>query len=145
MNTKLPELYNELVVILPPQPIKDDAHHQQVMGMIDHLLRLPKLTAGQSVYLEMLVQLVQIYEDLKDIEGGLRDPDGDFNRAQLSGIEALQHLLLENKMLSSTSLADLLGISEKKAAAILTGKKPLNVNHLKKLAERFKVRPDLFI
>jgi antitoxin component HigA of HigAB toxin-antitoxin module len=56
----------------------------------------------------------------------------------------MKHLLSENDM-SASDLARLLGVHASMGFKILEGERALTVDHLKKLAERFKVRPDLFM
>jgi antitoxin component HigA of HigAB toxin-antitoxin module len=102
--------------------------------MIDRLMSRKKLTRGQALYMETLVQLVQAYEaEHHHIETS--DP---------SGIDSLRHLLNENKM-NASDLARLLGIHASMGSKILKGERSLTVEHVRKLAARFKVRPELFI
>ncbi len=102
--------------------------------MIDRLISLRKLPQGQSVYLETLVQLVGAYEAEHHA----------IDVADLSGLDSLRHLLAENKM-NASDLARLLGVHASMGSKILKGERSLTVEHLRKLALRFKVRPELFI
>lgn len=119
---------------MPPQAILDDVHLENTVEMIDDLMASGKLTKGQALYLETLVQLVQAYEasnhaiDISDI----------------SGIDSLKHLMNENGM-SASDLARLLGVHASMGSKILKGDRSLTVEHLKKLSHRFKVSPVLFI
>ena len=84
--------------------------------------------------METLVQLVQAYEGrchAIDIAG-------------LDGIDALRHLLVENHM-NNSDLARLLGLHASMGSKIITGERALTVQHLLKLADRFSVRPELFM
>lgn len=40
----------------------DDVHYEDTVEMIDHLMASGKLSKGQALYLETLVQLVEAYE-----------------------------------------------------------------------------------
>ena len=112
----------------------DDVHYENTVEMIDSLMGSGKLTKGQELYLETLVQLVQAYE-----AGHHRIATAD-----LSGIDALRHLLAENDM-NASDLARLLGVHASMGSKILNGDRSLTVEHLRKLAARFHVGPELFM
>lgn len=102
--------------------------------MVDRLMAAGKLTRGQELYLETLVQLVQAYEAKHHA----------IDTGALSGIDALRHLLTENKM-NASELARLLGVHPSMGSKILKGERSLTVDHLRTLADRFKVRPELLM
>ena len=131
---KLPRDFEGLVAEMVPQAITDDVHYENTVEMIDRLMADGKLTKGQRLYLETLVQLVQAYE----AEHHAVDTAG------LSGIDALRHLLAENDM-NASDLARLLGVHPSMGSKILKGERSLTVEHLRKLCDRFKVRPELFM
>jgi HTH-type transcriptional regulator/antitoxin HigA len=133
-NTVLAGRFEELAKLLPPQAIRNDAQHHNMIDMIDRLMSRGKLTQGQSLYLETLVQLVQAYEAEHHA----------IDVCNLSGLDSLRHLLSENDM-NASDLARLLGIHASMGSKILKGERSLTVEHLRKLASRFKVRPELFI
>jgi hypothetical protein len=60
---KLPGRFEALVRRMPPQAIADDRGLDEAVEMIDRLMAAGKLTRGQELYLETLVQLVQAYEN----------------------------------------------------------------------------------
>jgi HTH-type transcriptional regulator / antitoxin HigA len=126
--------FEQLVELMPPRAIRNDAHHQKTLDMIDRLMSHKKLTQGQGLYLETLVQLVQAYESEHHF----------IDTSDLSGIDSLRHLLAENEM-NASDLARLLGVHASMGSKILKGERSLTVDHLRKLAVRFKVRPELFI
>ena len=92
------------------------------MGIIDRLMASGKLTSGQSLYLETLVQVVQAYEAAHHT----------MYTSDLSGMESLEHLLAENQM-NASDLARLLGVHASMGSKILKGERALTVDHLKKL------------
>ena len=92
------------------------------------------MTKGQSLYLETLVQLVQAYEATHHA----------IDTSDISGLDSLEHLLRENGM-NGADLARLLGVHASMGAKILRGERALTVDHLRKLAARFKVSPQLFM
>lgn len=131
---KLPRRFDDLVRLMPPRAIIDDVHHENTLDMIDRLMAGGKLSKDQAAYMETLVQLVQAYEaEHHAIE-----------TSDLGGIDSLKHLLAENGMKAS-DLARLLGVHVSMGSKILKGERSLTVEHLKKLAKRFRVRPELFI
>ena len=133
-NTKLPAKFEDLARVLRPQAIMDDVHYEDTLEVIDRLMASRKLTKGQSVYLETLVQLVQVYE-------ASRHP---IDTSGISGLATLKHLLVENDM-SASDLARLLGVHPSMGSKILNRERSLTIDHVKKLAARFRVSPLLFI
>ena len=131
---KLPSRFEELVRVMPPQAIMDDVQNDNTLEVVDRLMAQGKLTKGQALYLETLVQLVQAYEAQHHA----------IDTSDLSGLDSLKHLLQENAM-NASDLARLLGVHASMGSKILRGERALTVDHLKKLASRFKVRPGLFI
>lgn len=128
-KTKLPGRFEALVRLMPPQAIMDDAHNENTTEMIDRLMASGKLTRGQELYLETLVQLVQAYEAAHHAIDACR------------GVATLKHLLDENGM-SASDLARLLGVHASMGSKILKRERALTVDHLKILSARFKVRAE---
>lgn len=126
--------FEQLVEMMPPQAIHNEEQYQRTLDVIDRLMARKKLTKGQSLYLETLVQLVQAYEANHH----------DIDVSDLRGIDSLRHLLTENGM-NASDLARLLGVHASMGSKILKGERSLTVEHVRKLAARFKVRPELFI
>jgi HTH-type transcriptional regulator / antitoxin HigA len=126
--------FEQLVKAMPPQAIQDDAQCQKTLDMIDRLMSRKKLSQGQALYMETLVQLVQAFEA----------ENHSIDTSDLHGIDSLRHLLAENDM-NASDLARLLGVHASMGSKILKGERSLTVEHVKKLAARFKVRSQLFI
>jgi HTH-type transcriptional regulator/antitoxin HigA len=131
---RLPGGFEDLVRIMPPQAICDDVHYENTLELIDRLMAAGRLTKGQELYLETLVQLVQAYEASHHA----------VKTADLGGVDVLRHLLAENDM-NASDLARLLGMHASMGSKILKGERSLTVDHLRKLAERFKVSPEVFM
>lgn len=129
---ELPKTYRELVSKLPPRPIHDDVDLANATEMIDRLAGFD-LNADQEDYLEALSTFVETYE-------AGRFPMDD---SRISPLDALKTLLGEHGMTAS-DLGRLLG-NRTLGAAILSGRRNLSKTHIKKLAERFKVEPGLFL
>lgn len=131
-TAKLPGRFDDLVRLMPPRAIMDDVHHDNTIEMIDRLMASGRLTRGQEIYLETLVQLVQAYEASHHaIEAA-------------NGIDALRHLMQQHGM-NASDLARLLGVHSSMGSKILKGERALTVSHLRLLAARFNVRPDTFM
>ena len=130
----LPKKFSRLVQMMPPQAVQDDVQYTNTLEVIDRLMTIPRLTQGQALYLETLVQLVRVYE----AERHTIDTSG------LTGLDSLKHLLAENGM-NASDLARLLGVHASLGSKILQGERSLTVDHIRILAERFKVNPGLFL
>ena len=133
-NAKLPGRFAALVAIMPPQAIADDVQLENTLEMIDRLMARGKLTKGQQSYLETLVQLVEAYEA----------ENHGINVSEIGGLEALRQLMDLHGM-NASDLARLLRVHVSLGSKILRGDRALTVEHMKILAERFKVRADLFM
>jgi HTH-type transcriptional regulator/antitoxin HigA len=131
-KARLPGRFEELVRVMPPRAITDDVQHEATTEMIDRLMAIDTLTKGQEVYLETLVQLVQAYEAAHH---GVEAP---------SGLAALR-VLMDDHGMNAAGLARLLGVHPSMGSKILKGDRSLTVDHLKALAQKFKVRADTFI
>ncbi len=132
--SKLPGRFEDLVATMPPRAIMDDVQNDNALEMIDRLMAAGKLTKGQELYLETLVQLVRVYEagsHAIDVSG-------------IRGVDSLKHLLRQNGM-NASDLARLLGVHASMGSKILKGDRSLTVDHLRKLSDRFKVNPTLFM
>jgi HTH-type transcriptional regulator/antitoxin HigA len=133
-NKRLPRRFDDLVRLMAPQAIMDDVHYENTLEMIDRLMASGKLSKGQELYLETLVQLVQTYEARQHA----------IDTADLGGVAALRHLLEASNM-NASDLARLLGLHQTMGSKILAGDRALTVGHMVKLAERFGVPAELFM
>ena len=134
VRPRLPRRFEELVQLMPPQAILDEVQYANTLDLIDRLMSSGQLTKGQSLYLETLVQLVQAYEAEHLV----------IDTSDISGLDSLRHLLEENQM-NASDLARLLGVHPSLGSKILRGERSLTVDHIRQLAQRFKVNPQLFI
>ena len=82
-ESKLPRRFTDLVQILPPRAIMDEQDHEATLEMIDRLMASGRLTREQAVYMETLVQLVQVYEAEHHA----------IDTSDISGIDSLKHLM----------------------------------------------------
>src|SRR5262245_63920283 len=111
-KVKLPGRFEDLIRLMPTQAIMDDVQNDNTTEMIDRLMAGGKLTQGQELYLETLVQLVQAYE-------AAHHPI-----AARKGIATLKHLLEEHGM-SASDLARLLGVHPSMGSKLLKRQRSL--------------------
>lgn len=128
----LPASFDALASLMPPKAIRTDHECDAFADMIDQLMQIAKLSKGQALYLETLVQLVEAYESKHH---AISAP---------AGLDLLKHLLDSHNM-NASDLARLLGVHASMGSKILNAERALTVDHLKTLAARFRVRPDVFI
>jgi HTH-type transcriptional regulator/antitoxin HigA len=126
--------FEQLVEMMPPQAIRTETQYEKSLDVIDRLMACKKLKQGQALYLETLVQLVQVYEA----------EHHHIDTSDLRGIDSLRHLLAENQM-NASDLARLLEVHASMGSKILKGERSLTVEHVRKLAKRFCVRPELLL
>ena len=132
-SSRLPIDFAELVRQFPPQAIHDEVGYSNMQEMIDRLTSLPRLSAGQSEYLETLTILFEAYEAEHERIDSRRMPP----------LKVLRFLLDSNGMTGS-DLGRLLGNREL-GPKIVSGRRQLSKAHIRKLAERFKVDAGLFL
>jgi HTH-type transcriptional regulator / antitoxin HigA len=131
---KLPGRFEDLVAMMPPRAMRTDAELEEALDTIDRLMACGRLTKGQEIYLETLVQLAMAYESSHHA----------VDTSDLNAMDSLTHLLAEHGM-NASDLARLLEVHPSMGSKILKGDRSLTVGHLKKLAAYFKVGPELFI
>ncbi len=128
----MPGRFSELVARLPPRAIHDDTEYRNALEMINAVLARPKLTKGQTEYVETWAVLVEAYEREHHSIDTIATP-----------IETLQYLMDQASMTAS-DLGRLLG-NRTLGSAILSGKRDLSKAHIRVLANHFKVEPGLFL
>ncbi len=129
---ELPKDFLGLVRMHPPQAIHDEVEYDNVQEILDRLTSTPDLTEGQLEYLDTLTVLFEVYEKAHE----------PFDDEPLSGLEVLKFLMEQNEM-SASDLGRLLG-DRSLGGRVLKGERSLSKAHIRKLCERFKVKPDLF-
>ena len=127
-----PEKYGVLLANVLPVVIESDAEHDRVLTIIDGLMSKAELLPEEAKLLNLLVELVSVYEDK------IYEPIG-------KGVphEILRFLVEENDM-RQKELLPIFG-SEGIISEALNGKRGITAKHAKLLGEFFKVSPELFI
>jgi antitoxin component HigA of HigAB toxin-antitoxin module len=127
----IPDSYEALCQVQIPRPIHDKVAYGNALEIIDALAGR-KLSKEQEDYLEAISLFVHQYE-----RRFVDEP-------QIDPLELLSHLLEENG-LTRKDLAQILGVNASNATRILKGSRSITPAHAKRLGERFKVRPGLFL
>jgi len=127
----LPRDFLGLVQLHPLMAVHDDVGYKNAMEIINALTRLTALTQGQIDYLESLSVLVGAYEDDK------------WETSKLDPVDLLRALMDEHGM-NASDLGRLLG-ERSLGPKILSRQRELSKTHIRKLAQRFSVRADLFL
>ena len=131
-TASLPKTYLELCGLHMPRKIHDDTELEAAREIIDVLAVLPTRTPDQDDYLETLAELVEVYEEQA------------VKFTQRSGLETLKFLLTENG-LTASDLSRLLDTDISLGYRILDGERNLTTKHIKKLAQHFRVGPEVFL
>lgn len=123
--------YLELVRVFPLEHIRDDAHLDAALSVIDRLIDKPERSEAEEAYLLALTDLVETYEDAHVII------------PEVSGVAMVRHLMEENGLMQ-TDLAPLFG-SASIVSEVLSGKRRLALSHIERLSEHFGLPADVFI
>jgi HTH-type transcriptional regulator/antitoxin HigA len=129
---KMPKTFAGLCRMLPPRPIHDEAEHENAIEMLDSLVGFD-LNEDQLDYLVVMTTLVGAYEDEHHA----------IDTSDISGLDLLKYLMEQNSMTAS-GLGELLG-NRSLGSKILRGERELSKNHLRVLANHFKVDAGLFL
>ncbi len=129
----LPKDYGSLCRKFLPRPIHDAVEYLNTAEVADAMaLWQDEFTPDQSDYFEMLCSLLEAY-DSENVEW-----------PEVSGVDLLKHLMTEHEM-KSVDLSHVLGASRNVGSMILSGKRGLSKANIRKVADYFKVSPELFL
>ncbi len=123
--------YWRLAYVFPLAPIRDEAHLDQALSIIDQLTNRVEGGDGAVEYLGALADLVYVYEQQHVVW------------PRVTGVDVLRHLMLEHN-LTQADLASVMG-GRSVISAVLSGKRRLNLTHITRLADRFGLPADVFI
>jgi len=128
--TSRPEYATLLAKTLPAviHSEKENEHYTELLEELDH--KTGKLTPAEQRLTELLTLLIEDFEEKH------------YSLKPATGVDALQELMDAND-LKQKDLVDVFGtpsiISE-----VLSGKRKLTTEHIRKLSRRFRVSPELF-
>jgi HTH-type transcriptional regulator / antitoxin HigA len=125
--------YWNLLHEIPLRPLRTKAEHAQAAKLLARLAgRTAPLSQDESDYMLVLSRLVEDW-----------DKAHPFLHKKPSPIELLRSLMAENGM-NVTALGQIIG-SQSAASLILAGKRSISKAQMRKLGDRFKVNPGLFL
>jgi len=111
--------------LYPLKVIKSEKEYEQALKSLE--LVFDETERSLAEYAETLAILIESYEE------------GHFPIKHATGVEVLKFLMEQNG-LKQKDLVRALG-SKSTVSEILNGRRPLNLNHIKKLAKQFHVHP----
>jgi HTH-type transcriptional regulator/antitoxin HigA len=126
------DTYMNLIQRFPLKPIKDDAAHEQAVGVVGELMGR-KLDAGASDYLDTLILLVNKYEDEHHTPMG----------TDMTPQQALRAIMEANNM-TQADMARIIG-SESAVSMFLNGERGMSKAQIKALVARFRVDASFFL
>lgn len=122
--------YAALISEFPLRPIRDADEHARALTVVRSLMG-GGLDEGESDYLEILVGLVERYEEEACPISEPADAE-------------MLRFLLESRGVNQATLARATGIAESAISEVLSGKKTLRRQHIGAIAGHFKVSPAVF-
>lgn len=133
VKKKVPEKYQKLSQVFPITTIRTEKQYKDAMSIIRKLMPVIDQVSDKGVleYFSALSTMAYAFEKTRR-ENLKSDP-----------IEVIKYLM-KGHNLTQDDLADELG-GQSSVSLILSGARKLNLGHIKKLAERFKVSPAVFI
>ena len=115
--------------LYPLKIIKNEREYKLALKSLEAVF--DETRGNLAEYAETLTVLIDHYES------------ENFPMKESSGIEVLKFLMTQN-VLKQKDLVGIVG-SKSTVSEILNGKRPLNLHHIKSLAEKFNVKPATFI
>jgi HTH-type transcriptional regulator / antitoxin HigA len=128
---RVPDTYWKLVKRFPLIHLRDEAHLDEALELLNELLGQDR-DEGAQEYLDVLTDLVAAYEDEH-----VPLPD-------VSEADVLRELMRSNG-LSQMELAKAVGIAQSTISAVLTGARSLTKGQVLKLAQFFGLSPAAFL
>jgi len=113
-----------------PSVIRSEAQNEHYTEVLQQLERKRKLTKEEQRLAELLTLLISDYEDKH------------YQLKPAKPTEIVEELMRANG-LRQKDLVDVFG-TESIVSEVLSGKRDLNKDHIKRLSERFRVSPAMF-
>jgi HTH-type transcriptional regulator/antitoxin HigA len=122
--------YASLLTTTLPGVIRSEAENERHIAMLEELDRKGRMSASERRMAELLTLLIEDFEERH------------YALKAASPIEVLSELMLANN-LRQKDLLDVFG-TPSIASEVLSGKRKLNAEHIRRLSRRFKVSPEVF-
>jgi HTH-type transcriptional regulator/antitoxin HigA len=123
--------YGDLLVEIQPQVITNDVENEIALRNIERLLAIPQPTAEEERILQLLLTLVEKYEN------------EHYPMNDASPLDILLHLM-ESNNLKQADLVNVIG-SSGVVSEVVNGKRQISKNQAQKLGKFFNVDPKLFL
>ncbi|MBE9006855.1 transcriptional regulator [Fortiea sp. LEGE XX443] len=126
-----PENYALLLAKYQPKVITNDAENEQAILIAEELAHRQNRTSEESALYELLIALIEKYEDEK------------YPMGETTPLSILRHLM-EARNLNETDLIGVIG-SSSVVSEIINGKQEISQAQAKALGEFFHVDAELFL
>lgn len=124
--------YGKLLRKALPRPVRTEKDNERYLQVVEHLMDLgERIAPEQRELLDLLVVLIERFEAER------------YSLSAASPVEVLRELM-EARGMKLADLAALIG-SKGVASEMLSGKRGLSKTNIKRLAEYFRVSPELFL
>jgi HTH-type transcriptional regulator/antitoxin HigA len=124
--------YGKLLRKALPRPVRTERDNERYLQVAGHLMNLgERMTPEQRELLDLLVVLIERFEAER------------YSLSAASPVELLRELMQARGM-KLAGLSTLIG-SKGVASEILSGKRGLSKTNIRRLAEYFRVSPELFL
>jgi HTH-type transcriptional regulator/antitoxin HigA len=124
--------YGKLLRKALPRPVRTERDNERYLQVAGHLMNLgERMTPEQRELLDLLVVLIERFEAER------------YSLSAASPVEVLRELMQARGM-KLAGLGTLIG-SKGVASEILSGKRGLSKTNIRRLAEYFRVSPELFL
>ena len=124
--------YGKLLRKALPRPVRTERDNERYLQVAGHLMNLgERMTPEQRELLDLLVVLIERFEAER------------YSLSAASPVEVLRELMQARGM-KLAGLGTLIG-SKGVASEILSGKRDLSKTNIRRLAEYFRVSPELFL
>ena len=123
--------YSALLTKFPPKVIRTEKENETYTAILYDLDRRSKtLTPAEKELAELLTLLIEDFEEKQ------------YRLPRSNALDVLR-FLMDQHGLRQKDLADVFG-TPSVLSEVLSGKRELNKDHIKRLSERFHVSPELF-
>ncbi|MFZ4555352.1 MAG: helix-turn-helix domain-containing protein [Pseudanabaena sp.] len=123
--------YGDLLVEIQPQVITNDVENEIALRNIERLLAIPQPTAEEERILQLLLTLVEKYEN------------EHYPMNDASPLDILLHLM-ESNNLKQADLVNVIG-SSGVVSEVVNGKRQISKNQAQTLGKFFNIDPKLFL
>lgn len=133
-NTTVADTYMELINEFPLRRIKSDSMHAKATKLV---LRLSSQRAdrGSTDYLDVLIDLIAEYE---------KRTEQTLDSSKVSAAELVRHRI-EERAMSVSALARLIGVSQSNLSEMLAGKRDWSKAAIRGLSSHLSIRADRFL